>query len=195
MILSLAALVAILVFSQRTFFRNRGGFSPSATVYNPGQTSQQVAPSSQELTAAQLATKGKEGVLQRGVTPGEATAFLRVGTATNIPAFNRTFLTVKRGEVVSLTFTNNSEPVYHYQDSWVLVKPNKAGLAGVAADRVGMQEDWIPHGNDILAHTRLLKPGESQTIVFRAPDQPGNYPFISTFPGHSQAMKGVLHVE
>lgn len=188
-------LAAILVYSQRTFFHSSEGYSPSAAEYNPGQTPEQGAPSSQELTASALLTTGRPGALQRGVKRGDATVFLRVGTAHDIPAFSKTLLTVKRGQVVSLTFTNDSKPVYHYQDSWVLVSPNTAGAAGVAADRAGMQEDWIPHGRDILAHTGLLKPGESETIVFRAPDKPGNYPFISTFPGHGPAMRGTLHVE
>lgn len=193
--LSLGLLVAIVIYSQYAFFRNSRGYSPSTSVYNPGQTLEQGAPESQELTAAELARMGSEGPLQKGVTPEEATVHLRIGTSTDFPAFDKSLLTVKHGQVVSLTFSNDSKPVYHYQDSWVLVRPNTAGAAGVAADRVGMQEGWIPHGSEILAHTRLLEPGQSQTITFRAPEKPGNYPFISTFPGHSQAMKGTLHVE
>lgn len=191
-LLSLGLLLAILIYAQATHFRQKHGeYSLTGKAYNLSQTTERAGTGSRTAPV-----QGQDkGVLQQGVTVEQANAFLEVGTAANIPAFSSSSLTVKRGQVVSLTFRNNSEPQYHYQDSWVLVKPNKAGEAAVAASEAGPLENFIPRGSDVLANTRMLKPGESQTIVFRAPSEPGDYPFMSTFPGHSQAMKGVLHVE
>ena len=54
--------------------------------------------------------------------------------------------------------------------------------------------DYIPAGDEILVHTRLLGGGESDTITFDAPDK-GSYLFICTFPGHYTMMRGSFIVE
>lgn len=47
----------------------------------------------------------------------------------------------------------------------------------------------------VLAHTKLLGPGESDTVTFTAPKTPGKYDFLCSFPGHAPAgMKGFLIV-
>jgi azurin len=55
----------------------------------------------------------------------------------------------------------------------------------------------IPTGTaaKIIAQTKLLGPGETDTIDFTAPAQPGEYPFLCTFPGHFALMKGKLVVK
>lgn len=48
----------------------------------------------------------------------------------------------------------------------------------------------------ILAHTKLLGPGETDTISFAAPRTPGAYTYICSFPGHfAIGMKGLLTVQ
>lgn len=48
---------------------------------------------------------------------------------------------------------------------------------------------------NIIATTKLLGPGESDTITFSAPMVPGDYDFVCTFPGHAAVgMKGKLVV-
>lgn len=50
--------------------------------------------------------------------------------------------------------------------------------------------------SNVLAMTRLLGPGEIQTISFKAPEKPGEYPYVCTFPAHFAAgMRGILTVE
>jgi azurin len=47
----------------------------------------------------------------------------------------------------------------------------------------------------IIAHTKLLGPGESDTITFKAPTKKGRYVFLCSFPGHYQiGMKGYMVV-
>lgn len=51
-------------------------------------------------------------------------------------------------------------------------------------------EEWV------IAATDMLGDGESDTITFTVPDEPGEYLFICTFPGHySGGMVGTLIVE
>ncbi len=195
-LLSLVLLVAIVIYAKNTNFQRQSEkFVPTAEIYDPSQTPKQTSPSSQNQSPAELAQRQDLGPLQQGLASAHPSAILEVNTEESSPGFDQRHLSVKAGEVVSLTFRNNSEPRFHYQDSWVLVKPNRAGEAGVAADRAGLQQDWIPHSSDVLAATGLLKAGESQTILFRAPSVPGDYPYISTYPGHSQVMNGVLRVQ
>ena len=46
----------------------------------------------------------------------------------------------------------------------------------------------------ILAHTKLLGPGEEDSVIFTAPS-PGKYEYLCTFPGHFGIMRGVLTVK
>ena len=46
----------------------------------------------------------------------------------------------------------------------------------------------------MLFAIRLLHPGESIQARFKAPYDPGNYPFICTFPGHWRTMNGIVEV-
>src|SRR5205823_2934306 len=102
-------------------------------------------------------------------------------------------LEAKAGSEVKLTLKNNAtSPVM--QHDFVLVKPGTENQVGAAAIGAGADKGYMPDSPDILAHTKLLKPGESDTITFTAPSTPGDYPYICTFPGHYAVMKGMLHV-
>ena len=48
---------------------------------------------------------------------------------------------------------------------------------------------------DVLAHTKLLGPGESEVINFKVPMETGTYEYVCTFPGHFALMRGVMEVE
>ena len=48
--------------------------------------------------------------------------------------------------------------------------------------------------SDVIAHTKLLGPGESDEITFKVPDA-GVYDFICTFPGHFGTMRGKIVAE
>lgn len=51
-------------------------------------------------------------------------------------------------------------------------------------------EEWV------IASTDMLGDGESDSVTFTVPDEPGTYQFICTFPGHySGGMVGTLIVE
>jgi azurin len=172
-----------------------GEYAGSAGSGSPPEVKEQTLPEKTIKGGAELVSKGKIPALQKDVKPEQVTRELEVGTASDIPAFDTTELTAKRGDVVSLRFTNNSDPKLHYQFSWVLVKPGKAGDVMLQADRVGLQEDFIPKTDDVLAASKLIKAGETDIVLFRAPSEPGEYPYICTFPGQGQAMHGTLRVE
>ena len=63
------------------------------------------------------------------------------------------------------------------------------------ADPNAIRSHYVPESNEVLVHTDLLMPANTQTIHFNTPAQPGEYPYLCTFPGHWMVMNGVLVVE
>ena len=87
---------------------------------------------------------------------------------------------------VTVTFTNASTINQH---NWVLVQPGTkhAAAAGVEA---GEANSWVkPDDDRVIAHTKLLSPGESEEIKFTG-QIAEIYQFVCTFPGHSATMFG-----
>ena len=57
--------------------------------------------------------------------------------------------------------------------------------------------DYVPPtSKEVIAHTKLLGPSETDTITFNAPQIPGQYLYLCSFPGHySQGTKGFMTVK
>ncbi len=53
---------------------------------------------------------------------------------------------------------------------------------------------FVPDSPKVLQSTPLVQPGESDTLSFTAPEKPGNYTFLCTYPGHWVKMYGVMQV-
>lgn len=123
------------------------------------------------------------------------TGKIKIGSKGDELLFETTEISAKPNQAVKLTFHNSANKTTGLQHNWVLVKIgtiDKVIQAGIAA---GAEAGYIPRSRDVLAHTKLLNPGEYETIEFTAPSEPGDYPFICTFPGHSTSMRGRLKVE
>lgn len=126
--------------------------------------------------------------------PAAKPAVLTVATQGDNLAFDKTKLAAKPGQVIKLTFVNKASKNSNMQHNWVLVNPGTSqavGMASMGAAATG----YVAASPDVLAHTKLLNPGEKETIEFKAPEKPGEYEFICTFPGHFSTMKGVLSVK
>jgi azurin len=66
--------------------------------------------------------------------------------------------------------------------------PPRIGIAGFVL--FASQQEF-----HVLAKTKLLGPGDSDSVTFSAPAAPGNYTYLCTFPEHYAAgMKGVMTV-
>lgn len=104
--------------------------------------------------------------------------------------------TVKAGATVRLVFKNPDLMIHNF----VLLKPGAEEEVGALADRMAKQQDaakrgYIPKSSKILQASGLVDPGTSEEFEFRAPKEPGRYPYICTFPGHWRLMRGVMVVE
>lgn len=107
--------------------------------------------------------------------------------------YDKTNITVKAGTKVKLTFDNTDDMPHNV----VITTPGSADEVGIAALNMGLSGErshYVPQTNKILFYTGLLQPGRSETIYFTAPDKPGDYSFICTYPGHYLVMRGILKV-
>ena len=57
--------------------------------------------------------------------------------------------------------------------------------------------DYVPPSSkEVLAHSKLLGPAETDTVTFTAPYIVGDYLYLCSFPGHySQGTKGIMTVK
>lgn len=103
------------------------------------------------------------------------------------------------GETLTIKLTNNSTfPAIAMSHNWVLLKPGADPHAFDKAALASRANDYIPESklDQIVAHTGLVAGGESDTVTFTVPSEPGTYAYICTFPGHFLAgMKGTLIVK
>ncbi len=120
---------------------------------------------------------------------------LTLETATGLQ-FAQKELRVKAGRGVALTVVNPDSMPHN----WVLTKPDTLETVALLSAKMAAEPDaysrhYVPESPDILCHTRLLDAGQRTTVYFNAPKTPGRYPYLCTFPGHAQIMRGVLIVE
>jgi azurin len=54
--------------------------------------------------------------------------------------------------------------------------------------------NYIPRTPKVLYHTRLLQPNASEAIYFMAPEKPGTYTYLCSYPGHAMVMQGTMVV-
>lgn len=110
--------------------------------------------------------------------------------------FAETEFTARPGQQVTLTFNNTATSAAMQHN--VVVVTSEAAVNEVGQAALGAADtEYIPADKKalILAHTPLAAPGKSVTVTFIAPNEPGSYPYICTFPGHYMMMKGVMKVQ
>ncbi|MBC7865978.1 MAG: auracyanin family protein, partial [Gloeobacteraceae cyanobacterium ES-bin-316] len=143
-------------------------------------------------TAAAPLKLGKHVTKQpAGWTTG-ADVSLVVGTKPGLK-FDIENITVNRGAKVKLTFRNNDDMLHNM----LFTKPGLANKVGEAALKLGLNGErmhYVPPTSDVLFYTILLQPKAKQTIYFVAPDKAGLYPYICSYPGHYQLMRGIMKV-
>ena len=111
--------------------------------------------------------------------------------------FNLAEIRAKPGEKLRISLTNKGRmPKQAMAHNWVLLRPMSDGdFNAFGLKAAGSPPDYLPPDRPgVIAHTRLLGPGETDTIELNAPATAGEYPFLCTFPGHFAIMKGKVIV-
>jgi azurin len=121
---------------------------------------------------------------------------IKLTVASGQMQFDKTELTVAPGQVVELVITNPDT----MQHNFVLGQPGSLQTIGNAADELartpnGPSLQYVPQVQQVLFSTKLIEPGETVTVQFKAPTEAGQYPYVCTFPGHWRIMNGVLNVK
>lgn len=111
--------------------------------------------------------------------------------------YSKKAITVPEGSTVKLTLTHTGKlPKTAMGHNFVLLTKGTEMAKFAQKAMTAAKTDYIPPGTEdaIIAHTKLIGGGESDTITFEAPP-PGTYTFLCTFPGHYTVMNGKLTVE
>ena len=107
---------------------------------------------------------------------------------------------VKSGEKITVTFKNIGKvPKIAMGHNLVVLKKGITAIGfgqkalGAGANATNALPDSLK--GEVIAATKLLGPGESETIEFTAPKEAGSYEYVCTFPGHFALMRGTMSVK
>lgn len=126
---------------------------------------------------------------------GAEALVINIKTLKNEMKYDLTEFTVKAGQKIEIVFENPD----FMQHNLLIVAQGAMETVGKAADKLasdptGAEKNYIPDVPEVLFFTPLVNPEETVTLTFVAPNEPGNYPYICTFPGHWRIMNGVMKV-
>ena len=110
--------------------------------------------------------------------------------------FNTSRIEAKAGEKVIFVFPNDdSSGMVH---NLAIITPGSTQTvldAAVAMGADGLKKNFIPEIPELLASTPQVAQGMKYTLYFSVPEEPGDYHFICTYPGHGLIMQGVFAVQ
>lgn len=129
-------------------------------------------------------------------TDAEVDIELELGVTPNVLEFDKEELRAEAGQTVRVIFTNTD----NMEHNLLFLLPGTLADVGELADQMmsspeGRSRGYVPDTPDVMASTPILDPGESYELIFTVPDEPGEYPFVCTIPGHWRIMNGILIVE
>lgn len=169
-------------YANNYWFRGRMGRESSLALRDPSLAngaSGQVA----EGPASSSASSAGAVVIKMGVIPHEM-------------KFDKANFTVKAGQQVTIDFENQD----FMQHNMLVIQKGSLETVGKAADDLardpkGAAQNYVPKMPEVIVATRLVDPEGSESLVFTAPTEPGQYPYICTVPGHWRIMNGIMTVE
>ncbi|MCP4849950.1 MAG: hypothetical protein GY899_18580 [Verrucomicrobiaceae bacterium] len=126
---------------------------------------------------------------------GLGEAAVKITAVPNQLAFFPGEFRVKAGSKLKVSFHNPDLQIHNL----VIVRPGSGEQVGLLADRMAqdpdaMKKGFVPDSEQVIWSTPLVDAGGEVEQELIAPAEPGNYPFICTFPGHWRVMKGVMVV-
>ena len=117
----------------------------------------------------------------------------------NTLKFSKTEITASPGQKITVKLMTISElPAQAMAHNFVLLKQSADATAVAQTSAKYADNEYIsPEMKDqIIAYTGMAGGGETVEVTFTAPEEPGEYTYVCTFPGHFLGgMKGTLTVE
>ena len=120
---------------------------------------------------------------------------VRLETLPEQVAFDLRWFVVEAGKPVQIVFFNPDAMPHNV----VIGAPGSLELVGTTGGAMPMPADpavkaFVPDVPEVLEATALITQGNTERLGFTAPDAPGEYVFVCTFPGHWVRMYGVMLV-
>ena len=120
---------------------------------------------------------------------------VRIETIPEQMMFDVKWFAVQAGKPVQIVLSNPDTMSHNL----LVGKPGSLRDVGLAAGALTLSADptvksFVPDSPLVLQATRLLNWGETERLSFDAPAEPGEYPFLCSFPGHWARMYGVMLV-
>ena len=116
---------------------------------------------------------------------------------TDTMMYSKNSFEVKSGQKLKLSFKNIGKLPKVAMGHNIVILKNSVDLVKFCSEAVKFPtNEYFPKGRekDVIGRTKLLGPGEEDTIYFIAPE-PGTYEYVCTFPGHFALMKGKMIVK
>lgn len=134
---------------------------------------------------------------QGGGAPARPEFTVAVSAVPGQLRYDRSVITVRAGQRVAIALDNTDGMPHNIV---ILARGTDVEEAGrllneFVAQPGAAEADFMPPSLPVVAVGPMLNSGQSGTLSFTAPAEPGEYPFICTFPGHWRTMRGVLRVE
>ena len=120
---------------------------------------------------------------------------IAIGTVPARMIYDKEIIVVQAGRPVEFRFSNQD----HMPHNFAIVQPGSLAEIGQMAEATARDADakerhYIPKSHKVLLASRLLEPGQSQSLTYEVPATPGVYPYVCTYPGHWRRMYGALYV-
>ena len=144
---------------------------------------------------ASLAPADRAAVLRRDLKDLRVAVFV-VNTVREQMRYDTPRLVVEAGKPFEIILENPDFMPHNL----VVVTPGSRKQVGEATlkmrpdqlDRGGRA--FVPRGREVLGATKLLEPGQRETLKMTAPSREGDYEYVCTYPGHWEMMWGTLVV-
>jgi azurin len=130
-----------------------------------------------------------------GVAADGETTVIKIKVIKNEMKYDLKSFTVTAGKPVEIVFENPD----FMQHNLVIAQIGALQTVGKAADKLasdpkGAERNYVPDIPEVLFATKLINPQKTEKLLFVAPQQVGDYPYVCTFPGHWSIMNGVMKV-
>jgi putative heme-binding domain-containing protein len=120
---------------------------------------------------------------------------VRINTVHEEMRYDTPYFAVEAGRPVQLVLRNEDLMPHNLVVTAPGALREVAQLAAVMppdVDRQGRQ--YVPRSDKVLLATKMVDPHGQEALTFNAPTEPGEYPYVCTFPNHWMRMYGVMVV-
>lgn len=119
-------------------------------------------------------------------------------TGSDTMQFDKKTFEVTEGQTIKVIFKNaGTMPKEAMGHNLVILTPGTEEVTFAMAG-ISNTADYLPTDEEnkskIVAASKILGPGEEDILTFTA-GEPGEYPYLCSFPGHFSIMKGVMTVK